>query len=136
MLLEGNVGIIVFLLVEVTVGYSSHFHDALVTNLAARLGIDLCPCHLGIGTISGSEDRELRVGRVLGTEIPAETRQGGLIEHTERLTVLIFYVVERRVVDFHDSLTCMLLCCSVGIGTHIAGTVTTAINVVVLLEAS
>ena len=56
LLLEGNVGIIVLGLVEVTVGYSSHFQDTLVANLAARLGIDLGLSHLGIGTISGSED--------------------------------------------------------------------------------
>ena len=54
------------------------------------------------------------------------------------MTILINDVVERRVVDFHDSLAGMLLgCCCVGIvGSHIAGTVTASIDVVVLLEAS
>ena len=55
------------------------------------------------------------------------------------MTILINDVVERRVVDFHDSLTGILLdccCVGIGIGAYITGTVTATIDVVVLLEAS
>ena len=137
--LEIGVCFEVFFLTEIAVFRSIYFDDTIVIYMATRLCIHRRLSHLGIGTISGTENGELRVGRVLGTEIPAETRQGGKVEHTERFAVLVGDIIQGRVVDDYDSLSGSIYCCcwvAVGIGTHEAGTVAAAIDIVILLETS
>ena len=107
--------------------------------MASRLCIYFRLSHLGVGTKSGTENRELRVGNILGADIPAETRQSGKVEHAERFTVLVGDVIKRRVVDDHFCLAssifyhCFIF---IGIGSYQTGTVTATIDIVVLLETS
>ena len=107
--------------------------------MASRLCIYFRLSHLGVGTKSGTENRELRVGNILGTDIPAETRQSGKVEHAERFTILVCDIIKRGVVDYYDSLTGTIsyLCfICIGIGSNQTGTVAATIDIVVFLEAS
>lgn len=143
---EVGICLVVFLLVEIAVFGSVYFHQVFVDivaipgnlgNPASRLCQHLSLSHLGIGTKASTENGELRVGSILGAEIPAETRQGLEVEHAVVFVFLVFDIVKRRVVDFYDSLSGVGSCrASVPVKTHIAGTVAAAIDVIVLQEAS
>ena len=146
--LEIGVRLEVFFLIEIAVFCSIDGDDTVVIYMATRLCIHRCLSHLGVCTEARTENGELRVGNILAADIPAETRKGGEVEHTEQFAVLVGDVIQRRVVDDYDcfsgtrfrcALSGAIFCCccvAVGIGTHDAGTVSAAIDIVVLLEAS
>ena len=146
--LEIGVCLEVFFLTEIAVFCPIYGDDAVVIYMAARLYLHRRLSHFGVGTKAGTENRELRVGNILGADIPAETRQGGIVEHTESFAVLVGDIIKRGVVDNHDCLagtryrcalsgTIFCCCCvAVGIFTHDAGTITSTIDIIVLLEIS
>ena len=136
--LEIGVCLEVFFLTEIAVFCSIDSDDTIVIYMAARLYIHFCLSHLCVGTKAGTENGELRGGYILAADIPAETWQGGKVEHTERFAVLVGDIIKRGVVDNHDSLAGIIVSSriTIFIETHIAGTVAATIDIIVLLEIS
>ena len=138
---EVKVGLMVCYLIEISVFNAVDGKDTFVVNLGTRLRIYLGSTHLGVGTESGSEHRELRVVRVLAADIPAQARQGGFIKEAKRLDAVVLIqdgdISKWRVVDDDDSIAGFICYSSfVGIGTHIAGTVAATIDIMVALEGT
>ena len=102
--LEIGVCFEVFFLTEIAVFCPIYFDDAIVIYMATRLCIHGRLSHPGVGTKAGTENGELRVGNILGADIPAKTRKGGKVEHAERIAVLVDDIIQRRVVDDYDCL--------------------------------